>query len=80
MGEGKLSFVRIVAKLVSILCFDKWLKKGIDAGYASRLIQFGCEKTVTEALKYGGVYQNHARCLSTQLRSKASHHFLKNLN
>ena len=38
----------------SILCFDKMVEEGIDAGYASRLIQFGWE-TITEALKYGGV-------------------------
>lgn len=38
----------------SILCFDKMVEQGIDAGYASKLIQYGWE-TVTEALKYGGV-------------------------
>lgn len=38
----------------SILCFDKMIEKGIDAGYASKLIQFGWE-TVTEGLKYGGI-------------------------
>ncbi|WP_136465713.1 ketol-acid reductoisomerase [Flagellimonas onchidii] len=38
----------------SILCFDKMLEKGIDAGYASKLIQYGWE-TITEGLKYGGV-------------------------
>ncbi len=38
----------------SILCFDKMLEKGIDPGYASRLIQYGWE-TVTEGLKYGGI-------------------------
>ncbi len=38
----------------SILCFDKMVEEGIDAGYASKLIQFGWE-TITEALKYGGV-------------------------
>ena len=38
----------------SILCFDKMVEEGIDAGYASRLIQYGWE-TITEALKYGGV-------------------------
>ena len=38
----------------SVLCFDKMVEKGIDAGYASKLIQFGWE-TVTEALKYGGI-------------------------
>ncbi|TMN46140.1 ketol-acid reductoisomerase, partial [Pseudoalteromonas piscicida] len=38
----------------SILCFDKMVEKGIDAGYASKLIQYGWE-VITEALKYGGV-------------------------
>ena len=38
----------------SILCFDKMVEKGIDAGYASKLIQFGWE-TVTEGMKYGGI-------------------------
>jgi ketol-acid reductoisomerase len=38
----------------SLLCFDKMIEEGVDAGYASKLIQFGWE-TVTEALKYGGV-------------------------
>ncbi|MDP5198873.1 ketol-acid reductoisomerase [Flavobacterium sp. DG2-3] len=38
----------------SILCFDKMVEKGIDAAYASKLIQFGWE-TITEALKHGGI-------------------------
>ncbi len=38
----------------SILCFDKMLEKGMDAGYASKLIQYGWE-TITEGLKYGGI-------------------------
>lgn len=38
----------------SILCFDKMVEKGIDKGYASKLIQYGWE-VITEALKYGGV-------------------------
>ncbi len=38
----------------SILCFDKMIEKGVDAGYASKLIQYGWE-TVTEGLKYGGI-------------------------
>ena len=38
----------------SILCFDKMVAEGIDAGYASKLIQYGWE-TITEALKYGGI-------------------------
>src|SRR3546814_10494620 len=38
----------------SILSFDKMTEKGIDAGYASKLVQYGVE-VVTEALKQGGV-------------------------
>ncbi|MBV1877888.1 MAG: ketol-acid reductoisomerase [Pseudomonadales bacterium] len=38
----------------SLLCFDKMIDKGLNAGYASKLIQYGWE-TVTEALKHGGV-------------------------
>ena len=38
----------------SILCFDKMVEQGIDAGYASKLIQYGWE-TVTEGLKMGGI-------------------------
>ncbi|MFT4832807.1 MAG: ketol-acid reductoisomerase [Psychroserpens sp.] len=38
----------------SIVCFDKMVEKGLDKGYASKLIQYGWE-TVTEGLKYGGI-------------------------
>lgn len=38
----------------SILCFDKMVEKGIDATYASKLIQYGWE-TITEGLKHGGI-------------------------
>ncbi len=38
----------------SLLCYDKMIDKGIDAGYASKLIQYGWE-TITEALKHGGI-------------------------
>ncbi len=38
----------------SILSFDKMIAKGIDAGYASKLIQYGWE-VITEALKQGGI-------------------------
>ncbi len=38
----------------SILCYEKMIADGIDAAYASKLVQFGWE-TVTEALKWGGV-------------------------
>merc|ERR1711865_58759 len=38
----------------AVLCFDKMVAKGIDEGYASKLIQYGWE-TITEALKHGGI-------------------------
>lgn len=38
----------------SLLCFNKMVEKGIDKGYASKLIQYGWE-TITEALKIGGI-------------------------
>ena len=38
----------------AVLSFDKMVAKGVDAGYASKLIQFGWE-TITEALKQGGI-------------------------
>lgn len=38
----------------SILCYEKMVADGIDAGYAGKLLQFGWE-TVTEALKQGGI-------------------------
>ncbi|MEZ4811834.1 MAG: ketol-acid reductoisomerase [Allomuricauda sp.] len=38
----------------SILSFNKMLEKGIDKGYASKLIQYGWE-TITEGLKQGGI-------------------------
>jgi ketol-acid reductoisomerase len=34
--------------------FYKMVAEGIDAGYASKLIQYGWE-TITEGLKYGGI-------------------------
>ena len=38
----------------SILSFDLMVEQGIDAGYASKLIQYGWE-TITEGLKQGGI-------------------------
>ncbi|NLP57394.1 ketol-acid reductoisomerase [Lutibacter sp. B1] len=38
----------------SILSFDKMIEKGIEPGYASKLIQYGWE-VITEALKHGGI-------------------------
>jgi len=38
----------------SLLCFDKMVEKGIEPGYAAKLVQIGWE-TITEALKHGGI-------------------------
>ncbi len=38
----------------SILCFNKMVEEGIDAGYASKLVQYGWE-VITEAMKHGGI-------------------------
>jgi ketol-acid reductoisomerase len=38
----------------SLLCYDKMIEKGIESGYASKLVQYGWE-TITEALKHGGI-------------------------
>ena len=38
----------------SILCFDKMVAEGVDAGYATKLVQYGWE-VITEALKHGGI-------------------------
>jgi len=38
----------------AILCFDKMVEKGIQPGYAAKLIQYGWE-AITEALKHGGI-------------------------
>lgn len=38
----------------SLLAYDKMVDEGLDASYASKLIQYGWE-TITEALKHGGI-------------------------
>jgi len=38
----------------AILSFNKMVEKGIDKGYASKLVQYGLE-VITEALKHGGI-------------------------
>ncbi len=53
----------------SILSFDKMVEKGIDPGYASKLVQYGIE-TITEALKYGGITNMMDR-LSNPAKMKA---------
>ena len=51
---GEQTILCGVMQTGSILCFDKMLEKGVDAGYAAKLIQYGWE-VITEALKHGGV-------------------------
>ncbi|WP_116369130.1 ketol-acid reductoisomerase [Parahaliea mediterranea] len=55
----------------SILCYDKMVEKGIDAAYASKLIQYGWE-TVTEGLKHGGITNMMDR-LSNPAKVRAFH-------
>jgi ketol-acid reductoisomerase len=51
---GEQTILCGVLQTGSILCFDKMVEKGVEAGYASKLIQYGWE-TITEALKHGGI-------------------------
>ncbi len=51
---GEQTILCGVLQTGSILCFNKMIEKGIDAGYASKLVQYGWEVT-TEALKLGGI-------------------------
>ena len=55
----------------AILCFDKMVEKGLEPGYASKLIQYGWE-TVTEGLKYGGITNMMDR-LSNPAKIRAFH-------
>ncbi len=51
---GEQTILCGVLQTASILCFDRMVERGIDAGYASKLIQYGWE-AITEALKHGGI-------------------------
>ena len=51
---GEQTILCGVLQTASILCFDKMIEEGVDANYASKLIQYGWE-TITEALKHGGI-------------------------
>mgnify|MGYP003674410794 FL=1 len=51
---GEQTILCGVLQSASILCFDKMLEKGLEAGYAAKLIQYGWEP-LTEALKQGGL-------------------------
>ena len=73
----------------SLLCFDKMVGEGIDAGYASKFIQYGWE-VITEALKQGGItnmmdrLSNPAKLkafeLSEELRTTMRPLFEKHMN
>jgi ketol-acid reductoisomerase len=51
---GEQTILCGVLQTGSLLCYDKMVEKGMDPGYASKLVQYGWE-TVTEALKHGGI-------------------------
>ena len=51
---GEQTILCGVLQTGSILSFDKMVEKGVDPGYAAKLIQYGWE-TITEALKHGGI-------------------------
>ncbi len=51
---GEQTILCGVLQTASILMFNKMLEKGVNEGYASKLIQYGWEVT-TEALKLGGI-------------------------
>ena len=51
---GEQTILCGVLQTGSIMCFDKLVELGIQAPYASKLIQYGWE-TITEALKHGGI-------------------------
>jgi ketol-acid reductoisomerase len=51
---GEQTILCGVLQTGSILCFDRMVERGIDPGYASKLIQYGWE-AITEALKHGGI-------------------------
>ena len=55
----------------SLLCFDRMVAKGIEPGYASKLVQYGWE-TITEALKHGGITNMMDR-LSNPAKIRAFH-------
>lgn len=50
MGEQT---ILCIVETGSLLCFDK-MAEDIDPAWAAKFVQYGC-KTVTEALKHGGI-------------------------
>ena len=51
---GEQTILCGVLQTGSIMCFDKLVELGVQAPYASKLVQYGWE-TITEALKHGGI-------------------------
>ncbi len=51
---GEQTILCGVLQTASILLFDKMIEKGVDQGYAAKLIQYGWE-VITESLKQGGL-------------------------
>lgn len=51
---GEQTILCGVLQTGSIVSFDKMVEKGIEPGYAAKLIQYGWE-VITEALKQGGI-------------------------
>lgn len=73
---GEQTILCGVLQTASILCFNKMTENGVDAKYATKLIQFGWE-TITEALKHGGITNMMDR-LSNPAKVKA-HQLAKEL-
>jgi len=55
----------------SVLCYNRMLEQGVEAAYASKLVQYGWE-TVSEGLKQGGITNMMDR-LSNPAKIKAFH-------
>ncbi|MGI9250475.1 MAG: ketol-acid reductoisomerase [Pseudohongiellaceae bacterium] len=59
----------------SLLCYDKMIEKGLDAGFASKLVQHGWE-VISEGLKHGGItnmmgrLSNPARLVANELAAE----------
>ena len=75
---GEQTILCGVLQTGSILCFNKMIEKGINPGYASKLVQYGWE-TITEALKLGGItnmmdrLSNPAKIEAFQLAAQLKH-------
>jgi len=59
----------------SLLCYDKMIEKGMEEGYASKLVQHGWE-TIAEGLKHGGItnmmdrLSNPAKIIASELAAE----------